>query len=347
MPNSPRRLVAAVTGAAAALALATTVTPASANPGHVDPGALRKGDAPRIAHLVHHTIRDGDRTIRVRRASLHLDLWTTARGYVVTDQVRNTPRIRITSVRKSGARKVIGRLTWLAGSAVSPRGTRMAWGDAKGDLGEPVIVKVVDPDTGEVKARRSFTRARVVAVSGRRVLLTRPGYPRVVKTWWWNYRTGTQRTISRQYAVRADIRHDRIVFSPFSESPARCHRVARLTRPGGTLWRSCRITPHAWSPDGEHALSTNIYFDTPGTDRWVTVDGRTGTRCGRVNGRLDWDVAWESNRRFLTLAQGDDGAAAIIRCTRSGSCVRASRLWDLELDEDLYYVAPPVLLSRN
>jgi hypothetical protein len=57
------------------------------------------------------------------------------------------------------------------------------------------------------------------------------------------------------------------------------------------LWRSCRITPHTWSPNGEHALSTNINFDFPGTDRWVTVDGRTGARGARIHGRLDWDVA--------------------------------------------------------
>jgi hypothetical protein len=348
MPNSPRRLVAALTTTVVALSLAASVTPAQAHPDPVDPAGLHRGADPRIAHLVNNTIHDGARSIRVRRASLHLDLWTTARGYVVTDQVDTaTRRIRVTAVRKSGARKVIGRLTWIEGSAVSPRGTRMAWGDAQGEFGEPVVVTVVNPHTGEVKARRSFTRARVVAVSGHRVLLTKPGYRRVIKTWWWNYRTGTQRTISRKYAIRADIRHDRMVFSPNGESPARCHRVARLTRPGGTLWRSCRITPHTWSPNGERALSTNIYFDVPGTDRWVTVDGRTGARGARIHGRLDWDVAWESNRRFLTMAQGDDGKAAIIRCTRSGSCVRASRVWNLGIDEDLYYVTPPVLLSRN
>jgi hypothetical protein len=347
MLNRPRRILAALTTSAAALALGASAIPAQANPNHVDPAALDRGAAPRIAHLVNNVIHDGDRKIRVRRASMHLDLWTTARGYVVTDQVDNDNyRMRITAVSNSGDRKVIGRLSWLEGSAVSPQGTRMAWGEAQGDLGEPVIVTVVDPHTGAVKARRSFERAEVIAVSGRRVLLTRPGYRRDIKTWWWNYRDNTTRKISDQYARRADIRHDRIVFAPGSGVPD-CNRVARLSRPGITLWRDCNITPHAWSPNGEQALATHIYFDVAGTDRWVTVDGRTGEKGGRVNGRLDWDVAWESNRHFLTMAQGDDGNAAIIRCTPSGSCERASRVWDLEIDPDAYYVAPPVVLSSN
>jgi hypothetical protein len=343
-----RSLVAALTAAVAALTVGASALPAQANPDHVDPAALDRGAAPRVAHLIGNTIHDGDRAIRVRRASMHLDLWTTDSGYVVTDRVRGQRNaMRVTAVGKTGERKVIARPHWLDSSAMSPQGTRMALADAKGDLATPMVVTVLDPDTGEVKARRSFKLAQVVAVTGRRVLLTRPGYRRDIETWWWNYRRDTTRKISDQYAIRADVRHNRVVFAPRSTSPARCHRVAPLSRPGRTLWRSCGITPHAWSPNGERALSTHIYFDVPGTDHWVTVDARTGERGSRVNGRLDWDVAWEGNGHFLTMAQGDDGNAAIIRCTPTGSCERASRVWDLEIDPDAYYVAPPVLLASN
>ena len=350
MQIRPRRsrLVAAVSAAVAALALGASALPAQANPDHVDPASLDRGANPRIPYLVGNTIHDGDRRIRVRGASTHVDLWTTDDGYAVVDRINNDDKhyFRITTVSKGGERKVIARPRWLEGSAVSPQGTRMAFADAKGDLGTPVVVTVVDPETGAVKGRRSFERAQVVAVTARRVLLTRPGYRRDIETWWWNYRRDTIRKISDQYAIRADLRQERVVLAP-GTSPARCHRVAPLSKPSQTLWRSCGITPHAWSPNGELALSTHIYFDVPGTDRWVTVNGRTGEKGGRVNGRLDWDVAWESNRHFLTMAQGDDGNAAVIRCTPSGSCERASRVWDLEIDTDAYYVAPPVLLSSN
>ncbi len=349
MPIRPRtrRLFAAFTTAVTALALGSAAFPAQAEPDRLAPASLERGADPRIPYLVGNTIRDGARSIPVAKASLHLDLWSTARGYVVTDLLRNKDNsMRVTAVSKSGERKVIARPYWLSSSAVSPRGTRIALADAKGELGEPVVVKVVDPHTGTVEARRTFERAEVVAVTDSRVLLTRPGYRKTLRTWWWNYRHDTLRTISDQYAKRADIRHDRVVFAP-SSNPTRCNRVAPLSRPGRTLWRSCGITPHAWSPNGERALSTHIYFDVPGTDRWVTVNGRTGEREARINGRLDWDVAWEDNGHYLTMAQGDDGNAAVIRCTPAGSCERASRVWDLEVDPDAYYVAPPVLLSRN
>jgi hypothetical protein len=343
-----RGFLAALTAAVAVLTLGASALPAQAGPDRLDPAALPRGADPQIPHLVGNELRDGDRSFRVKSARHHLDLYRTARGYVVVDNLRDRRRpFRITAYDNRGTSKVLARPDFVSGSAVSPRGTRVAWSDAKGDLGEPVVVKVVDPHTGVVQARRTFERAEVLTVTGSRVLLTRPGYRRVLKTWWWNYRRDTLRTISDQYAVRADVRHDKVVFAPRSTSPARCHRIAPLSRPSRTLWRSCGISPRSWSPNGDRALSTHIYFDYPGTDRWVNVNGRTGERGARINGRLDWDVAWEDNRHYLTMAQGDDGNAAVIRCAPSGSCERASRVWDLEVDLDAYYVAPPVVLAGN
>jgi len=343
-----RRGLAAVATAVTVLSLGAATLPAQAAPGRVAPSSLDRGPAPRIPYLVRNTLHDGDRSITVARARMHLDLWTTAHGYVVTDMVgKRNIRYRITAVAPDGSRTVIARPRWVDSSAVSPRGTRMAWANVPNDLNATRIVTVVQPGTGKVLGRRSFRYAQVVAVTEHRVLLTRPGYRRDIRTWWWNYRRDTTRKISDQYAIRADKRHDRVVFAPGSGTPARCHRIAPLSHPGRTLWRSCRITPHAWSPDGRRALSTWIYFDAPGTDRWVAVKARNGERIGRITGRLDWDVTWEDDRHFLTLAQGDDGATAIIRCTPKGSCERASRIWQRQIDPDLYYVSPPVLLSYN
>lgn len=72
----------------------------------------------------------------------------------------------------------------------------------------------------------------------------------------------------------------------------------------------------------------------------------SGRRLGQVDGRLDWNSAiWEDDTHFLTLAQGDSGKAAIIRCTVTGSCERASRMWSRPVEEHAYYTAPPVLLA--
>ncbi|MGH3480014.1 MAG: hypothetical protein ACRDQD_24655, partial [Nocardioidaceae bacterium] len=82
-------------------------------------------------------------------------------------------------------------------------------------------------------------------------------------------------------------------------------------------------------------------------DRWLVKDARTAEVIAAYNGRLDWDVGWEDNGHLLTMAQSDEGKAAVIRCTATGECERASRIWDRAIDLDAYYVAPPVVLSSN
>lgn len=350
MQIRPRRsLVAAVTAAAAALAVGAFTAPAHSNPDHVDPAAMERGADPRVARIVGNKIVDGERSLQVRRANLHMELWRTAGGYVVVDNVRHEKRLfRLTSVSKTGERTVLARPEWLAGSAVSLDRRTLAWGNAIGDLAEPTVVNVVDPDTGVAKGRRTFPgRADVVAVTRSRVLLTKEAKTGPDSTWWWNFRRDSLHKVSDWTATRADLRNDRVVLMPKSSVPSRCHRVAALSKPGVALWRSCGITPYAWSPDGERAVSTHIYFDFPGTDRWAVVDGSTGTRGAQVNGRLAWDVAWEDNRHFLTLAQSDQGKAAVIRCTVRAKCERASKVWDIPVDLDAYFVAPPVVLASN
>ncbi|MFP5253296.1 MAG: hypothetical protein ACLGH4_05825, partial [Actinomycetes bacterium] len=140
---------------------------------------------------------------------------------------------------------------------------------------------------------------------------------------------------------------DRVTFATRKADLAGCGRVAPLSRPERTLWRTCRIEPRTWSPDGERSLNTWVYFDAAGTDRWVLRDGTTGERTARIVGRLSWQAVWEDNRHFLTLAQGEDGTAAIVRCTVTARCTRAGRTWRIPVNEDAYFVSPPVLLASS
>ena len=92
---------------------------------------------------------------------------------------------------------------------------------------------------------------------------------------------------------------------------------------------------------------THTYFDAAGTDTWWVGRGRSGRLVAAVGGRLDWRAVWEDDRHLLTLAQGDDGTAAIVRCDLDGACERASRLWDVPVPSEpsLYYASPPVVLA--
>jgi hypothetical protein len=168
------------------------------------------------------------------------------------------------------------------------------------------------------------------------------------ETVWWSYERGRTRTLLRQAAVSADVVHDRMVLLTPRVGEF-CHRLVALSRPGRTLSRSCQRMPHAWSPDGTHALSTWAYFDAAGTDRWWVVDGRATAPSARIVGRLDWHAVWEDDAHFLVAAQGDTGGASVIRCDLDGACERALQLWDTPLptEPSLYYRSPPVVLAER
>lgn len=341
------RAALALVVAMAGLVAASAAVPAQGDTKNVDPAALARGANAAVAHLVRNTIRDGGREVAATRRGKHLDLWTVRRGYVLNDWVRRAQRYRLVHVDRAGHKRLVARMRDQTGIAVSSGGRRIAWGEARGELGPPMVVRVANPNTGRILAGRRFYWGFVAAVSKERVLLTRRGPDTRATTWWWNYRTDRMSKVSNQAAIRADLEHNRVVLAT-GPADSFCNRVAPLAHPTRTLWRSCRITPHDWTPRGGRALATHTYFDDAGTDRWLVVGDRTRRRVGRVTGRLDWDAVWEDDRHFLTMAQSDAGKAAVIRCTVAGRCERASRLWHLRRpDYQPNYIAPPVVLAGN
>ena len=337
-------LVALVTAAAGLLAFGVPAA-SSAAPTPVDPSALPRGANPAVVHLVRDTIRDGALRVPATTLGKHVDLWSTSRGYVVKDQVRG-PFFRLVFVDRSGATRVLARGVLTA--AVSGDGTRIAWSKDVGRYGgPPSVITMANPNTGKVLGRHRFgLGARLIAVTAHRVLLSRLFTP-TTGTLWWKPAGDTVRKISDESVVGVDFGNDRIVFDVPRDAPA-CVRVARWTDFDRTLWRSCDLLPHGWSPNGDLALATHTYFDDVGTNLWATIDGTTGVRHSQVTGRLAWEAVWEDNQHFLTIEQGDDGMAAIIRCTTDGTCERASRLWDMGVPDYLpNYIAPPVVLPNN
>ena len=340
-----RSLVALLAAAAGLVAFGTPGVAVQA-PDTVEPAALPRASNPRVVHVVGNTIRDGDLRIPVTRHH-HEALWSTAKGYLLKDSGVQPDRIayRLVQVDRDGTRRVLSPEA--RSVAVSPDGTRVAWSVDLGRDGAPAQVTVAVADTGRVIASRRFhDGVQVTAMTRHRVLLSRLFTYRH-GTSWWNLDRDRLRRISDLSAVGADLRQDRIVLDIPRDAPA-CNLVAPLSHPARELWRSCRIYPHAWSPDGEHVLATHTYFDDSGTDRWLVIDSTTRERVGRVLGRLDWDAAWEDNDHFLTKAQSASGEAAVIRCTLDGRCERASRVWDLgPVDYQPFYLSPPVVLPSN
>jgi hypothetical protein len=322
---------------------------ADAAPAGIDPAALPRGDDPAVAHLVHDTIRDGAARIAATTRGRHEALWVVDGGYVVRDYNVGPKRlIRVTFISSTGKRREIARSHDWIEVAVSQDGGRLAFRRSLGPTGQRSVITVEDASDGTVVGKRELRLATLVAVTGTRVLVGRRFHWHHPATQWWNYGSDRLRKIADQAAVGADVRHDKLVLGTPSAGEF-CNRVAPLSHPHRTLWRSCRIYPHQWSPNGARALATHTYFDAAGTDRWWVIDGSTAARQARITGRLDWDAVWEDDGHWLTLAQSEAGKGAIIRCDVTGDCERASRLWKdpLPSEPSLYYAPPPVVLSSN
>lgn len=322
---------------------------AAGDPDRLDPAALERGADPAIAYLVRDTIRDGDLRVPATTRGRHEALWKVAGGYVVRDYNVGPRRlVRLTFVALTGEKRMVAKSRDWIDVAVSGSGARLAFGHRLGPTGQRSVITVTDPAAGVELAERTLRLATLVTITDARALVARRFHWHHPATQWWSWGRDRLRTIHDQGAVRADVGHDRVVF----DTPAVgefCNRVARLSDPGRTLWRSCDTAPRAWSPDGTRALMTHAYFDAAGTDRWWVVDGRTALRQAQIVGRLDWTAVWEDDQHLLTLAQGDAGRAAIVRCDVGGSCERASRVWETPLptEPSLYYQSPPVVLAQR
>jgi hypothetical protein len=338
--------VAAATTAVTVVASLPQLSSA-ADPTNIDPAALPRGADPTVVYMVRDTIRDGARRVPATKRGEHQALWVVSGGYLVRD-VNVGPRglTSVVYISRGGERRVVARSQGWMAVAVSASGRRVAVQRSASPNGLRTVITVSHPSTGRVIAHRELRLANLVAVTDHRALIGRRARWHHPATVWWDYEHNRLKRIYHQAAIGADIRHDKVVFdrTPVGEF---CNRVAALSRPARTLWNSCRMYPHQWSRDGRHAIATYTYFDAAGTPRWWVIDGRTPQRQARVAGRLDWDAAWEDNDHFLTLAQSDAGKAAIIRCDLTGSCERASRLWNVPVPSDpsVYYATPPVVLA--
>jgi len=346
--SASRGLVAA--GVALGLAMPGLLAPAAARQTPVEPSTMDRGPAPAVTYLVQDVIHDGTARVPATSRGRHQRIWNLRDGYLLQDWVQKAQVYRLVFVGKAahaGEKRVLGRSPGQMSVAVSPRGTRVVWTQGPNDLSTPTVVRVTDPVTGRLVAGRLFRLADVRAVTGTRVLLSRRGVHTPTTTVWWTYAHNVVTTIADRAVLGADVPHDRIILSS-GVLDAFCNRVAPLSNPGRTRWHSCDWRPHAWSPDGSRVLATHTYFDDVGTNRWVVLGDRDGSRVSGITGRFAWDAAWEDDQHFLTLALGDSGKAAIIRCTVGGACERASRLWDVGTATDQpNYIAPPVVLASN
>jgi hypothetical protein len=304
-----RRSLLTVLTAALAVGGAFAV-PAQAAAPTVDlqPHQLARGTDIAIPHIEDGALVDGARRIDLPGTDAEL-LGASGDAYVAstwrTNAVGETRSPRIVRVEADGSIRELLRPLEAHGTALSEDGSRLI--ATSGDRTSTVVVwSAVD---GTEVASRTFRRyPEVVAADGRKVLVRT-----VERLQWWRVGRDSVRTVTRALTGPASIEHDLLV--TYTEDPylGGCTRLARLSRPATTVWRSCRDRVAAFSPDGTQMLTFPILTDGlgPGEVRLRRVDG---TRLATY--RTSWFSGWEWEAPgTLLLDVNGSRKYAVVRCT--------------------------------
>lgn len=161
--------------------------------------------------------------------------------------------------------------------------------------------------------------ARPVDLDGARMLIGGSG-GRVML---WNWKRDSLRTVKddRWHLQTGSIRDD--IAAGFTTPGERCTFVARLSRPGRELWRSCSQRVLSFSPDGRRMVTIDRRI-TPGFGkvREIVMRTVTGRTLGRWRAEALTDIAWESAKKISFRVEGTS-QSAMVRCSAS-QCANAS-----------------------
>ena len=119
--------------------------------------------------------------------------------------------------------------------------------------------------------------------------------------------------LTRRFAGIADLGHD--LLATYTEDPYLdgCTVLSRLSRPGRTLWTSCRERVESFDPDGTGIATVHILSDGVGPGR-VSVRAVRGTLQARYDAE-QWfgAIRWEDADTVLLDTNGTQYAT--VRCT--------------------------------
>lgn len=314
------RTVLGILTLAAALAAAPVLTapagaapmaPAAA-PGDLHPGALPRGDDPKVPYVVGTTVVDGDTRIRIDGDYAAL-LGRSGEALVVETDGKV---LRVTAEDQER----VARLRNGAEALLSEDGEHLVVSRI-GRHGR-TNVRVLDATTGDRLAARKFTKYAVaLAAAGDRVVLSASAPAR---TFWWDHDSGTVRRIVGRIGSVADIGANRLSTLTGDPYQGGCSVVTTLRRPIQRLWRSCREAAMSFAPDGGRMATTHILADGLGPGKvWLRrTDG--GRLLASYSAYWFGTVQWETNRALL-LDTHTKKRWATLRCVRH-DCERASKI---------------------
>jgi hypothetical protein len=302
------RSVLAVLCTALAAGAALAVPAQAATPTvELQPDRLTRGPDIAIAHVEDGVLVDGARRVDLPGTDAELlgasgDAWVASTWR--TNAVGETRSRRIVRVEADGSIRELLRPLEVHGTTLSEDGSHLL-AVGGGRTSQVTVWSAVD---GTEIASRTFRRyPEVVTADGRKVLVRT-----VERLQWWRVGRDSVRTVTRGLTGQASIAHDLLVTYTKDPYLGGCTRLARLSRPGTTVWRSCRDRVAAFSPDGTQMLTFHILTDGlgPGEVRLRELDG-TRLATYRTNWFSGWE--WESPGTVLLDANGAR-KYAVVRC---------------------------------
>lgn len=307
--------------ATATALLLLLAAPAGAGSGSLDPGSLPRGADLARPYVEGTTIVDGARVVDVPGAR-GLEILDVARtGWFVS---KRTTFVDLAFVAHDGTQR---RLPGADEDTVfSPDGRFYTEAFLLSDGETQVGVHRVSD--GKRLARRVFRSwvddnvgrfARPVDLDGGRMLIGGAGGRVMV----WNWRRDALRTVKDDtwHLQSGSLRRD--IAAGFTAPGERCTFVARLSRPGRELWRSCSQRVLSFSPDGRRMVTIERRV-TPGLGKVRTIVLRTvrGRTLGRWTAEAFTDISWESDTKISFRVDGSS-QSAMVRCSAS-QCANAS-----------------------
>ncbi|WP_426244062.1 hypothetical protein [Nocardioides sp. LHG3406-4] len=218
----------------------------------LDPATLGRGADVAIPHLEGKTFVDGDLRVPLGGRYAWL-LGASGGGHLVAVNAMSTAVRRIDA---AGNVSTVVKTPTAASVHLSENGRRIVVTGVTGGKAQPRTI--YSATTGEPLRRRTFSGyPTTLGMTGAKVLLS--DWKR--GTYWWASGSGRLTTVSKRPAGYADLGND--LFASYTADPYQggCTVLSRISRPGRTIWRSCKERVESISPDERLIATVDILSD--------------------------------------------------------------------------------------
>jgi hypothetical protein len=285
----------------------------------IHPAQLDRGPDVLGPHVEGRVLVDGSTRIAFRDPAVTY-LGKSGNRYVVHVMRNDGSHARVLWVRADERQKVLVR-------GVEPGLVQLS--DDGADLvttpkqsARRTTLRVLDARTGDLVRARTFRgTVDVLDADGSRAVL---GSWSPNRTFWWNYRSDSTRTINHRPGYFADIRADRVASYTKDPYDGGCSVLTDLGRSPERLSRSCAERVVAVTPSGRRMVTVGLLADGPGPAAATVRRASGGAAIIRYEAPYVFgEIRWQDESTLL-LDTFTTRKVTTVRCVMD-DCERASR----------------------